>query len=221
MPLRARIVIPILSVLAFGAGIGAVASSPRGKIPSEVPLLALGAVAAVVVNLAILRRAVIIEGSQVVVRNLFRTYRVDLARIVRVRPGDDGVVIYTDSGKRIVARAISQDSFAKAMRRRTVADDLTDAIANAARNTAGEPALPPAQAVPLSARWLVLLIAIGLASLVGTAFVGGSIWYLDLGSVSLICFVLVGTYWLYRRWERHRVVGGIQPDRLSTHDGQK
>jgi hypothetical protein len=128
MPLRARIVIPILSALA----VGVVASSPPGKVAGEVPLLALGAVVAVVVNLAILRRAVTIEGSQVVVRNMFRTYRVDLARIAGVRPGDDGVAIYTDTGQKIVARAISQDFLAKAMRPRTTADDLTHAIANAA-----------------------------------------------------------------------------------------
>jgi hypothetical protein len=206
MPLRARIVIPALSVIALGAAIGAVASSPPGKIPGEIPLLALGAVVAVVVNLAILRRAVTIEGSQVVVRNMIRTYRVDLARIARVRPGDDGVAIYTDTGQKIVARAISQDFLAKAMRRRTMADDLTHAIANAARYAAGEPTPQPPKAVPPAARWLVVASAMGVASLIGTAFVGDSIWNLVLGSVSLICFMLVGNYWLYRRRERHRAL---------------
>jgi hypothetical protein len=111
MPRRARIVIPIVSALAVGAAAGAVASSPPGKIAGEVPLLALGAVVAVGVNLAILRRAVPIEGSQVVVRNMIRTYRVDLARIARVLAGDDGVAIYTDTGQKIVARAIGRISW--------------------------------------------------------------------------------------------------------------
>jgi hypothetical protein len=216
MPLRARIVIPVLSVLALGAAIGGVASSPRGKIPGEIPLLALAAVIAAVVNLAILRRAVTIESSRVVVRNMFRSYRVDLARIARVQAGDDGVAIYTDTGQKIVARAISQDLLAKVMGRRTMADDLTQAIANAARQAAGEPVPQPAKAVPLAVRWLVLVIAVGLASLVGTAFVGGSIWKPVLASVSLICFMLVGTYWLYRRRERHRAPAETPPDQLLS-----
>lgn len=203
MPLRARIVIPALSLIALGAAIGGVASSPPGKIPGEIPLLALGAVVAVVIDLAILRRAVIISSSQVIVRNMIRTYRVDLARIVRVQAGNDGVAIDTDTGQRIVAHAISQDSFAKAMRQRTMADDLAYAIANAVRYAAGKPTLEPVRAVPAAARWVILVVGIGVASLVGTAFVGGSIWELVLGSAALICFMFVGNYWWYRRRAQH------------------
>jgi hypothetical protein len=94
-----------------------------------------------------------------------------------------------------------------------MADDLTDAIATATRYAAGEPAPPPAQAVALAARWVVLVVAAGLASLVGTAFAGHSIWNLVLASVSLICFMLAGTYWLHRRRERHRPLAEIQSDR--------
>ena len=214
MPLRARIVIPVLSVLAVGGGVGGVASSPPGKIPGEIPLLALGALIAAVVNLAIFRRAVTIDSSRVIVRNLIRTYTVDLARIVRVRAGDDGVAIYTDTGQKIVARAISQDVLAKTMRWRTAADDLASAIANAARYAAGEPMLPLGEARPLTGRWLSLPAAAGLASLVAATFVG-SLWSVVLGLVSLICFMLVGSYWLYRRRERHRAVAAIQQPPLS------
>jgi hypothetical protein len=217
MPLRARIVIPVLSVLAVGAAIGAVASSSPGKIPGEIPLLVLGAVVAAVVSLAVVRRAVTIESSRVTVRNMIRIYRVDLARIVRVQATGDGVAIYTDAGQKIVARAVSQDLLAKAVRQRTLADDLTSAIAQAARYAAGEPAPRPAKALPLAARWIVLVVAAGLASMIGSAFVGDSIWNLALDSVSLICFMLAGTYWLYRRRERHRAPAENQPDRpLST-----
>lgn len=203
MPLRARIVIPVLSVLAVGAATGAVASSPPGKIPGEIPLLALGAAVAAMVDLAILRRAVIIENSRMIVRNMIRTYRVDLTDITRVQAGDDGVAIYTRTGQKIVARAISQDRLAKIMGRRTIADDLTSAIAAASRDAAGEPALqPPAKAAILAVRWQVILIAAGLASLIGMAFVVGSIWNPVLASASLIFFMLIGTYWLYRRRER-------------------
>jgi hypothetical protein len=203
MPLRARIVIPVLSVLAIGGAIGAVASSAPGKIPGEIPLLALGVVVAAVVDLAILRRAVVVGNSRVTVRNMIRTYHVDLTDIARVQAGEDGVEIYTRAGQKIVARAISQDLFAKVMGRRTIADDLTHAIATAARGAAGEPALSAAKPAILAVRWPVIVITAGLASLVGMAFVSGSIWEPVLASVSLICFMLIGTYWLYRRRERH------------------
>jgi hypothetical protein len=161
-----------------------------------------------VFNVALWRRGVAITAHEVVVRNLIRTYRVPLANVARALPGRDGVTIYTMDGQTIVARAITQDPFARLTRQRSMADELAYAIVNAARSAAGMPAQESPTPVPVATRWLVLIAAVGLASLIAAGFMGNSPLGIIPGVLAGLCFMVPGSYWMYRRRQRRKEHSG-------------
>lgn len=155
-----------LALISTGISIpAAAASAHRVIIAVTIPVLV--ATAAVFVGVRSWRVSLALTGESVLVQNLLRTYRIPLADVVRAWAGTYGVWITTRDGRRICASAVAKSNFEAVTGRCSSADDVAQAIAEAAgrAGAAASAALP----VPASRRHMAVQAAIGVALLVAYA----------------------------------------------------
>lgn len=87
-----------------------------------------------------LRPSITLTNSELVIRNKFRTYRIDLNTIVRVDAGYHGVGVQTRHGQVVHGWAVQKSNLARWLGRQTRADLVVEAIEKARWSTRDSPA---------------------------------------------------------------------------------
>ena len=120
-------VVGILVLVLAGVVASAIVVSGLDLTAKVVPVMFLGALAAFVYVNA-LRPSIALTSSELVIRNRFRTYRIDLNTIARVDAGYHGVCVQTRHGQVVHGWAVQKSNVARWLGRHTRADLVVEAI---------------------------------------------------------------------------------------------
>jgi hypothetical protein len=191
---RRRVTVSALTLLAVGLAIAVVATGPPGPVTYDMRLPLLVLASGALVNVVQWRRRVCITPDEVVLRTPVRIRRIPLPAVARVETDGSRVTIRMLSGRKAVVRAVTGPS---------AADDLANAVVNAAGPAACLAAGPPSAPVPIATPWLIMLSSVGAALLAAEGFVADpALVTAALGVGTVVGCAALGSSWLLQRRER-------------------
>ena len=120
------------------AGIAAAAVLVSGlDLASKLVIVVLIGCFAAYAYIGALRPSITLTDSELVVRNKFRTYRIDLRTIARVDAGYHGIAVQTRHGQVVHGWAVQKSNLARWLGRQTRADLVVEAIEKELKAGAG------------------------------------------------------------------------------------
>ncbi len=149
------------------------------------------------------RSGLTLTADEVIIQNVFTHYRVPLTHVVRASAGAYGVSVFTRDGNMLSASAVQKDRLANMTGRVTRADQVANAITEAA-----EAAGSPTGVWRPSPEWLsgqaLGLAGLGAAMVAGYLLVGGSSGSRgeSLGALGVILLIGGAAWWLWMRVKR-------------------
>jgi hypothetical protein len=189
-----RVTVSALTLLAVGLAIAVVATGPPEPVTYDMRLPLLVLAGGALVNAAQWRRRVCITPDEVVLRTQVRIRRIPLPAVARVETDGSRVTIRTLSGRKAVVRAVTGPS---------AADDLANAVVNAAGPSACLAAGTPSTPVPIATPWLVMLSTVGVALLAAEGFAADpELVTAALGAGTVVVCAALGSSWRPQRRER-------------------
>jgi hypothetical protein len=189
-----RVTVSAVTLLAVGLAIAVVATGPPEPVAYDMRLPLLFLAGGALVNAAQWRRRVCITPDEVVLRTPVRIRRIPLPAVARVETDGCRVTIRMLSGRRAVVRAVSGPS---------AADDLANAVVNAAGPAACLAAGTPSTPVPIATPWLLMLSTVGTALLAAEGFAADpALVAAALGAGTVVVCAALGSSWRPQRRER-------------------
>ncbi len=135
-PLGLRILWGVLALAATGISVAASLSTGSVALAVIVPLAVAGATGMLCTRYW--RSGVTLTDGEVIIQNVFTRYRMPLTHVVRASAGAYGVSVFTRDGNMLSASAVQKDRLADMTGRVTRADQIANAITEAAQ-AAGSP----------------------------------------------------------------------------------
>jgi hypothetical protein len=189
-----RVTVSALTLLAVGLAIAVVATGPPEPVTYDMRLPLLVLAGGALVNAAQWRRRVCITPDEVVLRTQVRIRRIPLPAVARVETDGSRVTIRTLTGRKVVVRAVTGPS---------AADDLANAVVNAAGPSACLAAGTPSTPVPIATPWLLMLSTVGVALLAAEGFAADpELVTAALGAGTVVVCAALGSSWRPQRRER-------------------
>ena len=149
------------------------------------------------------RSGLTLTAEEVIIQNVFIRYRVPLTQVVRASAGGGGVCVFTRDGNMLSSAAAQKDLMADWTGRVTRADQIANAITEAAQ-AAGSPTGYWSPSPELLSGQALGLAGLGAALVAGYLLMGGSAGARgeSLGALGVILLIVGAAWWLWMRVKR-------------------